>query len=198
MKKIILSLCVLLFSVNLHADGKLLFDLTEQHFSNTILDKKNNFINGGNYDLANVRIKTDTYQKGSNYFSIEGNIATFTVTTKTNPKNWQVFVSLFKGSRTNPMIRIGSSSGDNHIISISSSRISIDDKVFEIDSLNEKKYNVIVKNKKNGIMIFKINGQQFYKTKSNNFGLRNIEVSLSNRRAYTADYLSHLEILSIE
>jgi len=189
MKKIILGLCLLLFTVSLNAEGKLLFDLNAQHFSNSIL-KKDKYTKGGRYDLPNAVVETDMYNKSHSYYK-----GTFTTTLKTMPKSWHVAITIFNYYDNQTLIRVGSNSGTSSILSIDdkTNTISINNKKFEVGSsdLYDKTLEIDIASINNAIT-FQINGQEFYKMKADEFKmLRDVQVS----PGYNC-YLSRLKVFS--
>lgn len=192
MKKIILGLCLLVFTVSLNAEAKLLFDLTAQHFSKAMA-KKGTKDNGkeGRYNLPNVYVTADNRYNGYGYGS-----GIFTTTLKTMPKSWHVVITIFNGNYEQTLIRVSSNSGSSNIVSIDSravgnNKISINSKTFKVKDVSKENLEIDISSM-NNIITFQINGQEFYKTKADTFEmLKDVQISSSGNT-----YLSRLKVFS--
>jgi len=174
---LVLSLVALLFGTNIQA--KVLFDLHEQYFNNTIVDKKGNYTAKGRYDLSNVFISTNTYFKNGSYYGHRDSPAHFSVDLKTPPAEWSVTISIWHRYKPN-IIRISSSSGKSNIVTLDGKKtLSINDEKYEA-RIDEKTSQITFKYANQTMTIY-FNGEAAFKEKQNDFNnLKKIEIQLGD------------------
>jgi hypothetical protein len=179
MKKTIfvINLIILLFGVNIQA--KVLFDLHEQYFKNTLLDKKGNYTPKGRYNLPNVFVSTNTYFKNGSYYGHRDSPAYFSIDLKTPPKEWSVTLTIYHYYTPN-IIRISSSNGKSDIVALKEKKnLSINDEKYET-YISGRTSQIAFKYTNQTITIY-FNGEPAFKEKQKDFNnLKKIEILIGS------------------
>jgi len=191
MKKTLKILGILLLLATINLQAKVLFDLHDQYFKNTLLDRKNHFTPKGRYDLPNVTVSTNTYYEDGAYNPLEDTPGYFSVNLKNPPKEWSVVVSVYHYFLPT-IIRVTSVTGKSNTVTLSG--VSSDRDKLQINNEDYKvrlsgRISQITFEYKNNILTIFLNGKAALKEKQPNEKLKKIEVLLqgdsvsSSRRA---------------
>lgn len=192
MKKLLLVLSLLLGVCNLQA--KSLFDLHEQYFKNTILNKDGKFTAEGRYELPNVFVSTNTYFKDGVYHPTENSPGYFSIDIKNSPTHWKVITSVYHHNYPT-ILRVTSKNGKSNIVTLSGDgKLQINSEEYK-STIGSRNTQMTFEYSNQTLTVY-FNGQAAFKEEQKESeGLKKVEILL---KGYSADsYRAKLASLQI-
>lgn len=194
MKKL-LVLISLLITTGLFAEGRLIFDLSAQHFSKTLEKAGNN----ATYNLKDMIVVTDMQYTGRSYA-----YGTFKIKLNEPIKNGNIFVLIKhndSSSNESPpsMIRFVSKDGNSHLVAYETKNIKINNNSYKAAFDQGSKISTELKLTDEFLQI-STNGTPAYKTNRLDFkNLQTIEIVPNVKQAFGKEgELLNLEIYRID